>query len=602
MPQEDIFWKRTLNVSVGQDHTPITTHRFKYNIRKITSKETGLKELDGGTTDAYDAYDHRKTYHYDGNHHLTAIIHYLGNHHHSRYREECFVWGNRVGIPVELLSTKYLFDPKRDYVPYIQCFNYDDRGNTIRTALCGQLTGHPSPAIALEPNGWPAPRGHDVDIKTYAYNSRNLLTEEEGSYGRKTTYKYFNKTDNIARKMTLANGKIVLREAFEYDENFALTQKISDDGIRGELEQKRERNGLITHYEREDLGRIKEERLYSQDGVHLSTTRYDYNSLHLIGTTDPRGLETHYVYDCAGRLEKIQTGERVQQHFYDALGRVQEVREFTDPSTYLSTFKKYDLLDRLIEEALKTTDGRLLSLSTYDYDIRGNCIRTQKGDQVTTFVYDTHDQCVEMRDALGHITTYAYNRHFINPYGQRVLQKTTTDPLGFQTIETYDIESRLAEIARKTPHGKLIGRQSVFYDLCGNKSRVIDTLYQEGIEQRQIETRYTYTNHHDVSSLIEAAGTPDEKTTIYHYNHLGQLAIIVKPDQTELHHSYDPFGRLHTILTTPTSIISSMTTKKRSVVGKNTLSKNCGSLLPINIPLQLPSNSTGSHNRKSNSL
>ena len=160
--------------------------------------------------------------------------------------------------------------------------------------------------------------------------------------------------------------------------------------------------------------------------------------------------------------------------------------------------------------------------SHYEYDTRGNRTLIQNGDQVTITKYNAHNNPTEITNALGQTTHIDYNTHYDNSHGQRVLQTITTDPLGYQTVNTYDTVNRLVQTERRNPFGITVSHQAIFYDLCGNQTRVVDTKMQEGKVPQTIEILFSYREDDQISSIEEAIGTPEQKTTHYLYKTFGQ--------------------------------------------------------------------------------
>lgn len=319
--------------------------------------------------------------------------------------------------------------------------------------------------------------------------------------------------------------------------------------LDGQVTQKIAKNGLRTVCQRDPFGRVTEEAVYDADGQLLKKTQHLYNALHLLQSIDAEGRVTSYSYDGAGRLEWTFQGDQKQQNLYDSLGRLVEIREWfgNQPHEYRATIKLYDLLDRVIEERLQSSDGIILHLSRYAYDCRGNRTLCQRGEEKTWTEYDAHNNPIQITNGLGQVTHIVYNTQFINSHGQRVLQTLTTDPLGYQTIDIYDTANRLVETIRQNPFGLKVGRQAIFYDLCGNKIRVLDEVIQEKEHKRTVETRYTYSEDHQVTALIEAFGAPEQKITRTLYNQYRQKSATIKPDGMTIFYDYDSLGRLKTL-------------------------------------------------------
>ncbi|WP_068466632.1 RHS repeat-associated core domain-containing protein [Candidatus Protochlamydia phocaeensis] len=316
--------------------------------------------------------------------------------------------------------------------------------------------------------------------------------------------------------------------------------------LDGQLWQKVEKNGKRTAYLRDYQGRVLTETVYAANGEILKCRAWDYNAFHMLSFIDEEGLLTTYEYDSAGRLSVLVKGDQRKEHTYDTLGRLVEIKELTgdQPQDFRRYVKAYDLLDRITEERIEAPDGTVLHVDRFAYDCRGNKTLVQSGNQVTLTEYNAHGNPVKIIDALGQMTHVVYNTAFLNEYQQYVLQTTTTDPLGYQIIHTYDTANRLVDEKRLNPFGVLTAHQHIFYDLCGNKVRVIDGVILEGQFQRAIETIYFYTLDNQVEALVEAAWQPEQKITRYSYNEFGQQAAKIKPDGTILFYDYDAEGRM----------------------------------------------------------
>lgn len=326
--------------------------------------------------------------------------------------------------------------------------------------------------------------------------------------------------------------------------------------LDGQLIQKIGKTGIRTVYTKDSQGRVLQEALYAPDGKLLKKMEHIYNAFHLLKSVDAEGLVTAYRYDQAGHLEWIQKGERLKQNVYDSLGRVSEEREWFSAQShdYRSTMKGYDLLNRVIEERLHSSDGTLLHLSRYRYDAHGNRTFVQSGDQKTETEYNPYSQPIKITNGTGQVTRVVYNTQHLNAHGQRVLQAITTDPLGSQISHTYDTANRLVEIAHFNPFGRCLSLQTIYYDLCGNCCRVIDEVREAGEVKSTIETLYDYSPGHQETCLIEAAGTAEQKIRRTFYNAFGQKEGVIKPDGTLLSYTYDDLARLKQLKTSRGSI------------------------------------------------
>ncbi len=332
------------------------------------------------------------------------------------------------------------------------------------------------------------------------------------------------------------------------------TQEEMRYSVEGKLLQKIEKNRTRIEYIRDPLGRVLVETIDGGDQKKQTTHRY--NAFHLLETTDPEGNFTVYTYDEAGRIIKTCKNDRCTENIYDSLSRLSETREYygDKPKEYRATIKKYDKSDQVIEERLQSSDGIAIHLAIYEYDKLGNRILEKVGDQKTTTIYDSHNQPIKIIDSLGNETQIEYDYNFLNSHKQQVLQTTTTDPLGYRTVETYDTANRIVESVRLNPLGLKVARQTNHYDLCGNKKRVEEEVIENGKVVRTIQTKFQYNALNEIIQITEAANTPEQKITRTLYNTFGQKDAVTKPDGTTLHYTYDSFGRLKTTTSSDQSI------------------------------------------------
>jgi len=401
-------------------------------------------------------------------------------------------------------------------------------------------------------------------VDPYGHETRRVFDD----FGRVISVHYppvANETDQLVHPMvsktydiggypiSLTNAKGETTQT-EYNIRGQPIQRIHPNGAKerwvyhvdGQLAQSVDKQGTRTVYDRDFLGRITSERVYAAEGALLKQTQHVYNALHLLQSIDAEGGEISYAYDGAGRLEWIRQGERQEQNRYDSLGRLAEVREWfgAEEHEYRATIKVYDLLNRVLEERVQASNGTLLRFSRYEYDAKGNRTFVETGDQQTGTVFDAHNNPIKITNALGHATHTVYNTEYINSHGQKVLQTTTTDPLGYQITHTYDTANRLVETSRCNPFGVKVGRQTIFYDLSGNRACLSEEIIEEGEKKRTIQTLYSYDSDHQLTTLTEAAGMPEQKITRTTYTASGQKETCIKPNGTLLFYDYDPLGRL----------------------------------------------------------
>ena len=186
---------------VGATKKPVNTHTFVYD----EEMEKNDQELKSGKTYVYDAYRHQTKYEYDKHCRLTSLVHYRGVNDYHTYSKELFVWLNDE--PAEgCLFAKMLTD-KDQRLHSARFFGYDERGNVIKTILCGSLTGESSIPVTVD--GTLQLVGHcEAEVKDYTYSKMyNLIKSETDSNGVTVSFHYVPETDWLASKLTSWKGK-----------------------------------------------------------------------------------------------------------------------------------------------------------------------------------------------------------------------------------------------------------------------------------------------------------------------------------------------------------------------------------------------------------
>ncbi len=307
------------------------------------------------------------------------------------------------------------------------------------------------------------------------------------------------------------------------------------------------KNGTVTKYTRDHQHRILSETIYDSSGACLKTTTNTYNAFHLLNTLDPDGNLITYNYDAAGRLIQICKNDELTEYAYDSLGRQNKIISHTTDQEAAVTCYEYDNLDQKIEERLEDKLGNVLKKVCYLYDARGNQIQeikhTAAGPAITKTAYNLFNQPSIITDPLGNSKHIAYNYKCKDAYGRYVQQQTETDPLGQQTISTFDTMGRIVSVVKKNSIGYELAKVEKQYDLSGNCIASIDTIYSQN-GQRRVMNCWEYDSLNRVTAQIEASGLPEQKITRYAYNASGEKEIIVKPDGITLTHTYDALGLL----------------------------------------------------------
>lgn len=388
----------------------------------------------------------------------------------------------------------------------------------------------------------------------YEYDELNRLTktvypsvlDEKGNiapYTSTTEYDIFNRPilvrnpqGSITTTIYNAYGKPVkieypdkTSEHFEYSLSGSLTKSIA-------------KNGAITEYTRDGFGRILVEEIYSPSYEKLSHKIFTYKGARLISSTDPEGCVTCLTYDGAGRLIETSKGEHKRKLYYNDQGQIAKQVEHSRVETFA-----YDLLGRVTEEKVENLEGQILRKVSYSYDVDGNREtvheETEAGSSLTHIQYNAEQKPIQVTDALGQVTRIHYDYQY-KEYGIPLFKVTTTDPAGKATVQLYDALGRLVKNYQTNAFGVLLAQQQLFYDSANNLTRTTDAVIEEGKSQKEIRTLFGYNAMNAQVSLIEGAGAPEQKITYIKYNALGEKEVIIKPNRTSLHHSYDPLGRL----------------------------------------------------------
>jgi RHS repeat-associated protein len=373
----------------------------------------------------------------------------------------------------------------------------------------------------------------------YSYDHKQRLKTETDEFGNVTSYNYNlfgHRTETLyadgalsQTKHDAAGNEVLKTDAKGHKTSIVYNawkkpiQIQHPDGaveaflynLDGTLKESTDAQGVKTEYRYDVLGQILEKKTLS------AVETYIYDGSRLLSHTDAEGTTTTIGYDGAGRKVAEETsGERVE-FAYDKLGRIAHKTEGD-----LVTFFQYDLLGRLKEE--RQGDVRLVQ---YDYDTAGNRKEITRfiGDETCKeqSAYDSFKRLIKQVDAMGHVTKIDYDP-VIN-------QKVQTDPLGLQTIETFDNRGRLASLEKKKD-GKSLLLEEFKYDLNGNKKWQCDTL-----ETRQVVTQWHYNSRDRLERQVEGN---DLKTTTYSYCPCGERKQVCKPDGITLDYEYNKLGQL----------------------------------------------------------
>ncbi len=528
-------------------------------------------------TDVVHADEGTSHYAYDENGYIVSVTDENGN----RYLENDYDGAGRV-VRQTFQSGIY------------QTFAYDDqnRRNTVsysenkKTEIYEYNSGMLAEKVIYEDGTW----------ISYAYSDDNLRIRRTSRTGAENTWEY----DAYGRQ-TAESGPSGFTCRYAYDENHDLVRVWDTDGRETRREYDGEHNVLCVR-EKIDDGQWRERRYtYDSRGRKLSETdgvgntvsyRYEQNGAHPVRVTTPKGEETAYGYDRAGRrmtidntygtvelgynsrnfVTKRTDGEgNVTRWTYDRMGHLsayypaERLKRGEPGYTY-----RYDYLERLTDtisplgihhRELRNFDGDVVKSihpvsyrekkeegagTVYDYDKDGNCIRIRYADGgVERRFYDADGHM------LRRVMPQAYDRESDNgagyTYGYDAAGRVTSvrDPEG-NVLHTYEYNGH-GQVLRETD-GE--GGESLYsYNGLGLKTKEQTSVRREGDTVLYRVTAFSYDSQGN--KVEEAYGkqevTKDAQPVSWHTIHFaydggGRLARVWDESGAQTRYDYDCLG------------------------------------------------------------
>ena len=315
----------------------------------------------------------------------------------------------------------------------------------------------------------------------------------------------------------------------------------------GKLKTHIDKEGLSTHYEYDVLGRALSKIYLSKEQVPLAQESFTYDSFNLLTHTNKEGHLTKYTYDGAGRKIRENFSGKITEFVYDPLGYISHVIHHNDDNTLYIQYKR-DLEGRVLEEIKTDTRGQILFQIAYTYDVDGNrqtITRSINGKEaIETFYYDPFQREIQHTDALGFTTFTQYNEDFSNPLGQKVLQRTTTDPHHISRVQTYDTLGRPVQKDTLNASGKILASQESIYDPSGNLLLQKDHVFHNETYQKTQFICYSYTPLNQIQTLTRAFNTPLARTIAFTYTPSNKIQTKTLASGITLTYAYDDFGYL----------------------------------------------------------
>lgn len=408
-------------------------------------------------------------------------------------------------------------------------FGYDGSGNlTSLTDVGGGVTtfqydGAHRLTQMLDPNQQSAPTKHYL-TNTYD-TSTGKVTAQTDFASRTTSFDYWSIPG--ATKLTDPKGNVTV-ETFSagvptavtrgYGTAQAATSTISYDTLTALPLQITDPLGHATRYTYDADGNV----LTRTDAIDTNnpnsvghTTTYTYDTLNDVLTMqDPNGVTTTYTYDTAGNLQSVSTPlvsqpgtNKVTSYTYGDVTHPGDITTMTDP-------------DAKVWQYSYTSNGDLASVTD----------PMSPTADVTKFCYDNVGRRTRMilpKGVAAGVTcstsnppnTYVYTT---NAFGDLL---TSTDPLGHQTIKTYDFDRNL-----QTSKDPDTNQSSYVYDLDNEVTQV----------NRPDTT--TLKNDYWPDGTLKSQTDGANQTTNYTYDPLTRIATVTDPNNRVTNYTHDAAG------------------------------------------------------------
>ncbi len=421
------------------------------------------------------------------------------------------------------------------------------------------------------------------------YNSSNLITQITDQTGRTSTITY---SSSKISTITDPAGRIV---NYLYDSN-------------GRLSQVTDPNGYSTYYTYDSNGYLSG--VKDNNSVDLESVKYKNSKVYQV--TDKYGNVTAYTYnESDGLLTATDSNSRTNYTWFDSMLypiRTKDAEGKETRTIYLQEdgFNKYGEITAYTDRNGNTT--------YYDRDSNGNVTRQTNPDSSTKeFTYDSNNNVLSERNENGNykycvydtsnnlikiaqplngtdvysttatkanfvITAYTYytGAEALSNFGKTIygLLKTTTDPEGGVTTNTYDSNGNIATVASPTSktttyhYNKLGWLMSVttpkgnttinFYDRNGNILKTVNpdtgvTRYiydsRNNVTQKIMPTQYTVSN--DTAATFDSENIQSSTATTYTgttqgyrftFTSNGLLSAVTDPCNNTTQYTYDVYG------------------------------------------------------------
>ncbi|NGX40178.1 MAG: tRNA(Glu)-specific nuclease WapA [Chlamydiae bacterium] len=380
----------------------------------------------------------------------------------------------------------------------------------------------------------------------------DTLDENQEEYTPTLAFGY----DPQGNLMTSTNPKGVQTRT-EYNVLRKPTLEIQPDG--SELRHVYNTNSSVaeTHYSNgtkifhtyDIFGRLLTKTTLSSDEDILGEESWEYDSFNLLSYTDSRGLTTHYTYDGAGRKIAEEALGRKITYEYDTKGNLEKTIQGG-----ITRVQIHDAGGRVIKEFEKDRFQHQKNITSYTYDSENRKIKTERetsqGAVFDYFEYDEQGRLISHTDPLGAVTRFIYEDAYLNVQAQKVLRKTTIDPIGNRTIEEFDVAGRLVLLEKQNPQEETVSSQRHAFDRAGNQVLREITVYIDNEAQNTHTTSFEY----DTAGRLIKEIEQEEKVTEFRYDIHGRLVEKILQSNETLSYTYDALDRMTSLQSSDGSV------------------------------------------------
>lgn len=454
----------------GQNTSFANTYKFNYDIENFSQL--------GGTTTIYDSQNNKYIYSYNRDCKIESVLRFESkNNHHHLLNKEIYSWIKIKDIPH--LAYKSFLDEKENVV-FTKKYFYDLQGNLIEEKLCGNI----SKDLTED--------SHAQYSETFSHRykyTNNLLVEISDDSQVAIKYFYLPNTNLRSQKIILLDGKIKKRSFYEYNADFILIKKITDDGI---------------HFEKNDTSQITFRKI-----------KYFYP----IANSSFVGLleccEEKYL-DLTEREEKLIKKEKYEYAFNGKISK-KEIYDSNNELVY-TFFYDYDKKGNIISKKDSLKRERL-----YSFDVNNNRLSKNLQNGLT-YLYE-YNACNQLTKKQIKKDGTSYELGYL--YDDRNNKIAYLDPRGRTIKYEYDAFSNLIKKLEDNPNFENEKNIETYkYDSLGNITQ---------INQNQNLTKISY----NIFSKPTSITYPGDRKQQFIYNLDGSLKTFIDENNVESHYEYD---------------------------------------------------------------